>query len=395
MKVAYNLLRSSDKACALIEMVITPSLAPTAPDIASLVRSAVVSRAPLLDTLHAEQTDCYRLFHGAVEGLPGCTLDRYGDLLLWQTFRPHPVPADTLLPLLHEVVADELGLSLQAHWTDRRRGARMKQQAGSTAELPPDHMGQELGLRYRIEVPPHGRDPLLYLDFRAARRWLAANSAGKDVLNAFSFTCGAGVSALAGGASSVTNLDFSEAALATGRLNAASNGLSTGFDTVCADALPALRLFADLPLVQDRRRGSGRGGRAGGRARGRAGRGAAGGGGGGGGAKQLPPIKPRQFDVCVLDPPTWATSSFGAVDLVRDYQALFKPCVLATRPGGTVLACNHVSTVALDEWVDTLERCAKKAGRPLAGIEVISPEVDFPSPDGRHPLKMVLARLEE
>ena len=35
-----------------------------------------------------------------------------------------------------------------------------------------------------------GRDPNLYLDFRAARRWLAANSEGRDVLNAFAFTCG-------------------------------------------------------------------------------------------------------------------------------------------------------------------------------------------------------------
>lgn len=25
-----------------------------------------------------EKTDCYRLFHGAVEGCPGLTVDRYG-----------------------------------------------------------------------------------------------------------------------------------------------------------------------------------------------------------------------------------------------------------------------------------------------------------------------------
>ena len=63
-----------------------------------------------------------------------------------------------------------------------------------------------------------------------------------QVLNAFSFTCGAGVAALAGGARSVTNLDFSESALATGRLNAAANGLPADrFGTLCADALPALR----------------------------------------------------------------------------------------------------------------------------------------------------------
>lgn len=43
------------------------------------VRAAVQTRAAtLLPSFHAEGTDCYRLFHGAVEGSPGCTLDRYG-----------------------------------------------------------------------------------------------------------------------------------------------------------------------------------------------------------------------------------------------------------------------------------------------------------------------------
>ena len=96
----------------------------------------------------------------------------------------------------------------------------------------------------------------------------------------------------------------------------------------------------------------------------------------------------------MLDPPTWATSAFGTVDLVRDYQSLFKPSLLATKPGGVVLACNHVASVHVDEWMEKLDRCATKCGRPLESMQVLAPEADFPSPDGRHPLKMVLAKLE-
>ncbi len=67
--------------------------------ITDTVRSGLRARAELLPTLHAEGTDCYRLFHGATEGLPGCTLDRYGDLLLWQTFREPPdIDPAELLP---------------------------------------------------------------------------------------------------------------------------------------------------------------------------------------------------------------------------------------------------------------------------------------------------------
>ena len=361
------------------------------------VRSALASRAELLPSLHAEGTNCYRLFHGAVEGLPGCTLERFGDLLLWQTFREPPEEdATKLLQQLRDAVEDETGVALTAvHWN--ARGKRQQSAVGvampEPAQLPPSHFATELGLKYHIDVPAPGRDPNLYLDFRAARRWLHANSKGRTVLNTFSFTCGAGVAALAGGATSVTNLDFSASALEIGRRNAQANNLpAESFDCLCGDALPAMRMLAGLPVKQDRRQG--RGGRGGGRARGAGGR-------DGGGAPPLSaaakPLKLRrkEHDIVVLDPPTWTTTKHGAVDLVRDYQSLFKPCVLACRAGGTVLAVNHVHSVDVDEWVEKLERCAKKADKPLESVTILPPEVDFPSPDGKPPLKMAIARVAD
>ena len=113
------------------------------------------------------------------------------------------------------------------------------------------------------------------------------------------------------------------------------------------------------------------------------------------GAAPRPRRKAREFDLVVLDPPTWTKSRFGTVDLVRDYQSIFKPSLLATRRGGAVLAVNHVHSVDQSEWLDALDRCATKAGRPLAEVSVLKPEADFPSPDGRHPLKMAVCRLAE
>ncbi|MBK7767375.1 MAG: class I SAM-dependent rRNA methyltransferase, partial [Sulfuritalea sp.] len=48
---------------------------------APLLAAALDARRSL-PRLHAEQTDAYRLFHGSVEGHPGLTIDRYGELLL-------------------------------------------------------------------------------------------------------------------------------------------------------------------------------------------------------------------------------------------------------------------------------------------------------------------------
>ena len=42
-----------------------------------------------------------------------------------------------------------------------------------------------------------------------------------------------------------------------------------------------------------------------------------------------------------------------------------------------------------------LARCAAKAGRPLAHVQTLSPECDFPAlDDGRKPLKLALATVE-
>ena len=99
------------------------------------------------------------------------------------------------------------------------------------------------------------------------------------------------------------------------------------------------------------------------------------------------------FDLVVLDPPRFAKTAFGTIDVVRDYQSLFKPALLALADGGAVLATNHVPTVDEAEWHDALRRCAEKAGRPLRALDRVPVDGDFPSFDGKPPLKLALARI--
>lgn len=40
-------------------------------------------------------------------------------------------------------------------------------------------------------------------------------------------------------------------------------------------------------------------------------------------------------------------------------QTLFKPSLLSTKEGGTVVATNHVSTVDCAEWMESLSRCVE------------------------------------
>ena len=49
-------------------------------------RAALHRRGDLISRL-GDHTTCLRLMHGAVEGAPGVAVDRYGPLLLAQTWR--------------------------------------------------------------------------------------------------------------------------------------------------------------------------------------------------------------------------------------------------------------------------------------------------------------------
>jgi len=321
-----------------------------------LLPAALAARGELLARLDDEDTDCVRLFHGAVEGLPGVALDRYGPGLLLQVWRPDALDAVDAAAAA-QVVEDALGVSLAVRLHLRGRAA---QGVGPAPPAEPAE-GREGGLRYDVTPPRPGRDPLLFLDLRAGRRLVRAAAAGEQVLNLFSYTCGVGVAAAAGGAD-VLNVDFSGTALEVGRLNAARNGVEDRFETLKEDVLPVIRQLAGLGV-------KGRGAR----------------------TRRYTRLEPRLFDRVVLDPPRWAKSPFGAVDLVRDYPSLLKPALLCTRPGGELLVTNNVARVDLDDWLGVVRRCAHKAGRPIRDLEVVRPDADFPSPDGRHPLKM--ARL--
>ncbi len=133
---------------------------------------------------------------------------------------------------------------------------------------------------------------------------------------------------------------------------------------VCDDALVVGRQFAGLPV-------KGRGSR----------------------RRRFTKREPRSFDITVLDPPRWARTPFGAVDVVRDYQSLFKPALLATRAGGRMLVANNAAEVEADSWLDGLERCAEKAGRPIESVERLLPDADFPSFDEQPPLKLAWLHL--
>ena len=238
---------------------------------------------------------------------------------------------------------------------------------------------EELGLKYNFIQPRRFGDPSLFLDFRATRRWIGGkvremvkdtdsdSSDASDVvsvLNAFAYTCGAGVVAAASGAGRVVNTDHSASYLGHGDANAKLNGVPK-MDSLCSDFYPAMRQMAGLAMPG--RKEMGRGGRGGGR----------GGRSEGGEAeadrmeknnKQFhsAPLKiePETFDLVILDPPTLTKTRFGAVDIENDYPSLAKPSALCVKPGGVLARDEPLRGCWLGRLVgDRVEVCHKGGSR--------------------------------
>lgn len=331
------------------------------------LRAALDHRQDLLAELHAQGTDCYRLFHGSQEGAGDLTIDRYGPQLLVQSFH-QSLESDDLLHL-HQAINQHLGLELLPVYNDRSRGNSRIDREDTVYRAEPaaleDLVGHEWGLNYRVRGRHAGQDPLLFLDLRNTRGWVKAHSAGKSVLNLFAYTCGVGLSAAAGGAREVCNLDFAEGNLAVGRENGQLNPQLPTMEFIQSDYFPAIRQLAGLPISQ--RRGQK--------------------------LPSYPRLEQRQYDLVLLDPPAWAKSAFGTVDLLRDYQSLLKPALLATADNGVLICCNNLAKVGMDDWRDQVLRCAEKAGRPVRDWQVMTPGADFPSHDQQPPLKTLILQL--
>ena len=319
------------------------------------LKQAMINRKHFFTRCSEEKTDCYRLFHGAVEQWPSVTIDRYGSILLFQTWRD-PL-TESIVAQMADHIETILNEQMYVLWCDRRkRGQVVRHVVGSA--VPQRVIGMELGIRYTVDPIHKGIDPLLFLDFRAGRRKILRESSDQTVLNLFSYTCGIGVAAAKGGAKRVVNVDFSTQALNIGQQNAVLNGVGKEFQVLQEDAIAVMRQFSGLGIKGRARR------------------------------RSYIKLSSQVFDIVVLDPPRRAKSPFGLVDTVNDYQSLFKPALLCTKSGGQMLVTNNVASVSEAEWVDKLHRCANKNGRTIDCVEILSPEQDFPSLDGKHPLKM-------
>ncbi len=320
-------------------------------------------RGALIDP---EETNAYRVIHGASDGWPGWYVERLGDFLLSQS---EQMPGGKQREKLERLLQALSGRGAYHKILTRKLGR------ASAAGASPHHLlGESAPERFRIrenrvqfEVSFSGGYSVgLFLDERDNRRrlltghiaagyslsanagpasrwsllsglgadWSARQNAGPTVLNTFAYTCGFSVCAAKAGART-TSLDLSNKYLQWGRRNFALNQIDPAeHEFICGDTFDWLRRLGK---------------------------------------------KHRLFDVILLDPPTFSQSKeYGVFQARKDYRRLVAAALPLLKNCGVVFASTNAADWAPQDFLQAVEAPIRLAKRTILQRHYAPQPPDFP-----------------
>lgn len=296
-------------------------------------------------------TNAYRLVHGAGDELEGLTVDVYDRHLVVSLYteRDEPRWIEACAELDYEGIylkrrprqANEVALA--------ERQQRAPEHAIVGRDAPASFVVREHDQPFEVRLGD-GFSTGLFLDQRDNRARVAALAPGKSVLNLFAYTCAFGAVAAAHGASRTVNIDVAKNVLERGRKNYELAHVSGGQHQFLArDVLDALPRLAN---------------------------------------------KGEQFDLVVLDPPSYASTRRGRFRVEHDYPELVTMALRLLASEGTLLACTNHQKLHERELAQAISLGARALGRTVRELELVSPPGDHPLAPGRAPhLKSAWIRL--
>jgi 23S rRNA (cytosine1962-C5)-methyltransferase len=330
------------------------------------VRAAWDLRAPLRDA----GCTAYRWLFGEGDGLPGLTVDRYGDFAVAQTYMDGAgqllewlVAALNEVAPLRGIVLRRRDADVDEMTTDDRRPATSEDARSSVVgrrssvvwgdSPPPNLVIREHGIQFLADLRA-GQKTGLFLDHRENRRLIEELSAGRTVLNCFAYTGAFSLYALRGGASTAISADIGKGLAEATAANVALNGFDAARHSfVTADCFELLNQYVD---------------------------------------------EHRQFDLVILDPPSFAKSKQNRYAAGRAYTRLNALALRCIASGGLLATASCTSQIGPEAFKELLAAAGSGAGKRLQIIHEAGQPIDHPVPahfpEGRY-LKFVVARVSD
>ncbi|MFH1428760.1 MAG: class I SAM-dependent methyltransferase [Candidatus Margulisiibacteriota bacterium] len=278
----------------------------------TLISAAINARQNLIDDKHET---AFRLFNGFYEGYPTLVIDIFAATAVIHDYTKEPAEGSN-----PDVLAVQKLLIERLPWIQtiivKVRNSKITAEKNGIFLLGSrcNRKVKEHGVWYAIDLRLN-RDTSMYLDTRNLRRWAIDNLGGKTVINTFAYTGTLGVAAMAGGALQVIHIDSNRSFL-----NIAKDSYSLNtFPVKKAD----FRTGDFWALVKSLNK-----------------------------EKTL-------FDGVILDPPFFAESRSGKIDLAKHSTALINKVRPLIKDGGILIAINNALFVSGIDYMESLTQlCA-------------------------------------
>ena len=276
-----------------------------------LLQNAIAARKALFDEKHQS---AFRLFNGFLEGNPEIAIDLYARTVVIHNYADNPAEGEVFVRDTSEFLLSEFSW-IKAIIVKTRKGKTPQEKNGVLifGEKADDRI-RENGVWYALDLTMN-RDASLYLDTRNLRKWAIENLKGKRVLNTFAYTGSLGLAAQAAGASRVLQTDLSRKFLNVGKTSYTLNGFpihKKDFQT--GDFWSYINR---LKRAEER------------------------------------------FDCVFLDPPFFASTSKGKVDLAKNSTRLINKVRPLIEDGGYLVAINNALFLSGTEYIRSWEELCK------------------------------------
>lgn len=292
------------------------------------------------------ETNAFRLLHAEGDFLPGVIADVYGEVAVIQLLiKGTEKVVSHVLSGLQAVGIRHVYLKNKITPDFREQVALSNGWLTETSvELPLTII--ENSLRFYVDVIG-GQKTGFFLDQRDNRHLLRQFVAGRRVLNAFSYTGGFSVYALAGNAAEVHSVDISKEAVRQGEENVTLNfGNDAPHRSFAQDCFDFLRHTPEL------------------------------------------------YDVMVLDPPAFAKNARSVPNASRGYKDLNLTAFKRIRPGGVVFTFSCSQHIDRDLFRKIVFAAAADANRNVRILHQLTQPADHPvnifHPEGEYLKGLVL-----
>lgn len=303
------------------------------------------------DFYYKDETNCFRIFNSAGDGIGGLTIDYYDDYYLFNWYSEGIYSfKDEIYDKFKNLVYFK-GIYQKKRFDDKGKYIEDDDFVmGERGDFP--MIVKENNVKVAVDL---NDGPMVgfFLDQRKSRKALMEKySKGRDVLNTFSYTGIFSVFAALGGSKSTVSVDLANRSLEKTKEQFEINGIDLENNTIVVEDIFEYFTFAQK--------------------------------------------KELNYDMIILDPPSFAKSKNYIFKADKNYEDLISKSIRILREKGLILASTNLEKMDMDKFISQIKEGVRKEGKKFKILETFSQPEDFKVketyPEGNY-LKVVLIEI--